>query len=104
MYNDFPWPIKDRDHVSKLTFLKLKDNSVKVKINSSPESYPKQLGAIRLTNFEGFWLFENQDNGVKVTQQMFGDPRGAIPSFVVNATLVNAPFYTLQKLKSRLEN
>ena len=59
---------------------------------------------IRVVNFSGFWLLEKTKSGVRVTQQMYGDPGGSLPVFIVNSMLVNAPFNTFKRLKEQLNN
>lgn len=104
MYNDFPWPIKDRDHVSKLVLLKESDSTVKINITSLFQKVPKDNNTIRIEEFSGFWLIEKIDDGVRVTQQMHGEPKGNVPSVIINATLTKAPFNTLKNLKTVLSN
>ena len=51
MLNDFAWPVKNRDHVSKLTVSNLSSGAVKINIESTQKKYPEQEGIIRVTNF-----------------------------------------------------
>lgn len=102
MYNDFPWPVKNRDHISKLIVSYPSENSTMVSIESSPKYIPNKKGVVRVVDFSGFWLFENQDEGVLVTQQLYGDPAGYLPNFIVNSMLVKGPYNTFLKLKERL--
>lgn len=103
MYNDFPWPVKNRDHVSKLTVSYPDKTSVKVKIESAPEYIKEKENTLRVTNFSGYWLFEEKENDVQVTQLLAGDPGGYLPNFIVNSMLVKAPFTTFLHLKKRVE-
>lgn len=104
MYNDFGWFIRDRDHISKLTVTRLSETTIKISINSLPEYLPEIQNAIRIEEFSGFWLLEKSTDGVRVTQQMYGVPRGYVPPVLVNATLAKAPLYTFKQLKVLLEN
>lgn len=103
MYNDFPWPVKNRDHISKLEVLTLNENTIKIEITSVANRVPKKEGIIRVRKFTGFWLLEKTGETIRVTQQMHGEPGGYLPSFLINSTLIKAPFYTLDKLKKQLE-
>lgn len=103
MYNDFPWPVKNRDHISKLKVITLNENTIKIEITSEANRVPKKEGIIRVRKFSGFWLLEKTENTIKVTQQMHGEPGGYLPSFLINSTLIKAPYYTLEKLKNQLE-
>lgn len=104
MYNDFPWPVKNRDHVSKLTVSYPSKTSTKVTIESSPKYISEKPGVVRVVDFSGFWLLEEVESGVKVTQQLYGDPAGYLSSFIVNSILVKAPYNTFLKLKKLMGN
>lgn len=103
MYNDFPWPVKNRDHISKLTVSFPTLTSTKVLIESSPDYIPEKGGVVRVSEFSGFWLFEETENRIKVTQQLHGDPAGYLPNFIVNSMLVKAPYNTFLNLKEHLD-
>jgi len=104
MYNDLPWPAKNRDHISELKLEMISNSLTKISITSVPEKLTENRGVVRVVNFSGFWLLEKTKLGVKVIQQMHGDPGGSLPTFIVNSMLVNAPFNTFSRLKEQLDN
>jgi len=104
MYNNLPWPAKDRDHVSELEVIAVSDSLTKVAIKSDAKRIPEKKGVIRVVEFSGYWILEKTKLGVNVTQQMHGDPGGSLPTFIVNSMLVNAPFNTFKRLKEQLDN
>ena len=104
MYNDLPWPAKNRDHVSELKVDVISNSLTKISIKSVPEKLTEKRGVIRVINFSGFWLLEKTKFGVKVTQQMHGDPGGSLPTFIINSMLVSAPFNTFKLLREQLDN
>lgn len=104
MYNDFGWLVKDRDHISELTVVPLSKTTIKITINSLPTYLPETANAIRIEEFSGFWLLEKIPAGIRVTQQMYGNPKGHVPALLVNATLAKAPLHTFTQLKKLLEN
>jgi len=104
MYNNLPWPAKDRDHISELEVIAVNDSLTKVTIKSDAKRIPVKKGVIRVVKFSGHWILEKTKEGVKVTQQMYGDPGGYLPVFVINSMLVNAPFYTFKQLKIQLDH
>ena len=104
MYNDLPWPAKNRDHVSELKVDVISNSLTKICIKSVPEKLTEKRGVIRVVNFSGFWLLEKTKLGVKVTQQMHGDPGGSLPTFIINSMLINAPFNTFKLLREQLDN
>ncbi len=99
MYNDMPWPAKNRDHISSLSLHEINDTLVKINIKALPERLPLNDGVIRVVNFSGFWLLEKSEKGTLVTQQMHGDPGGLIPYYIVNTVIVDAPFDSFSRLK-----
>lgn len=99
MFNDMPWPAKNRDHISGLTLYKVNDSLAKIDIKSLPNRLPLNNNIIRVVDFSGFWLLEKSHNGTLVTQQMHGDPGGFIPYFIVNTVIVDAPFNSFSRLK-----
>lgn len=104
MYNDLPWPAKNREHISELKLDVVSNTLTKISIKSSSKKLAEKKGVIRVVNFSGFWLLEKTASGVKVTQQMYGDPGGSLPVFIVNAMLISAPFNTFKLLKEQLDN
>ena len=103
MYNDLPWPAKNRDHISTLKIDEISSSLTKISIISTPKKLLEKSGVIRVVNFSGFWLLEKTKLGIKVTQQMYGDPGGSLPVFIVNSMLVKAPFNTFKRLKEQLD-
>ena len=104
MYNNLPWPAKDRDHVSELEIIKVCDTLTKVTIKSDAKRIPEKKGVVRVVDFSGCWSLEKTHKGIKVTQQMYGNPGGSLPVFIINSMLVNAPFYTFKQLKVQLDH
>lgn len=58
---------------------------------------------LRIQDLIGFWLIESLENKVKVTQQLYIDPEGSLPNFVINSLLVSGPYKTFLTLRNKLE-
>ena len=104
MAHHWGWPIQDRDHVSKATLIKKRDEQI---ITLVPyNNYLKERkDYIRLKNFKGYWhLKKIDDNQTLVVQQIYGNPEGDIPPFMVNLIVSKGPFDTFKALRNRLEN
>lgn len=102
--NNFDWPVKDRDHVSKVVLFKKKKECTitLVAANNIVKENPK---IIRIKRFRGFWNLKKVDEkSTIVTQQLFGDPEANVPSFIVNSMLSKAPYETFKAMKNQLEN
>ena len=62
-------------------------------------------GIIRLTNFKGFWYLKKiSDNQTLVMQQIYGNPGGSIPAFMVNTVVTKGPVESFKELRKRVEN
>ena len=99
---DMPWPVADRDAIvhSQLTQNK-SSKEVLIKLSASQKHMPPQQGLVRIKNMTGKWqLTPVEMNRVKVVYEMSVDPGGKIPKWIVNAMVVDIPFYTLQKLRA----
>ena len=106
MKNDLPWPIKDRDNAIHAKVFFLEKNRIKVSLLPDKfESVTETDDCIRITNFKGYWLIEPQNNNqIKITQQLYGDPNGNLPSWLLNSMLTNVPYQSFTSLKEILEN
>lgn len=103
MQNNLDWPVKDRDHVSKVVLYKKKTEQF---IYLTPENnfLKTKSNLIRIKKFKGFWhLKKITENKTQVSQQMYGNPEGNLPAVLVNTMLTKAPLETFKKLKQQLE-
>lgn len=100
-----PWPVSDRDSVTLSTVHKSEDGLVTIKLEALPDAYPKQPNRIRIPRLDGFWNLQPIDKTkTHVTLQIATDPGGQIPSWLVNVMVVEMPYYSLTRLKARVES
>ena len=98
-YKDLPWPAKDRDVVTLLTINRIDNKTVTLTLNGSPYHLPEKDKTIRVKNFTGHWILKEDENRkTSVTHELFLDPEGQIPSFIINTLLVNAPYKLFRDL------
>ncbi len=102
--NEFPWPVKDRDVVSKLRIQKISKDKIKLYIDAAPEEVPVLKSTLRIRELSGHWLLEEHEGKVKITQQLYVNPEGSLPPFITNSLLVTGPFKTFSTLKGTLED
>lgn len=99
-----PWPVLDRDNITRSVFSQPKSNQVKVTMTSLPDFIPHKKNIVRVPRTKGYWLFTDMGNGqIKVIQQSVADLGGSVPDWVVNSTIVEGPYDTLLALKKMLE-
>lgn len=108
MKTDMPWPIKDRELVSRIQIHRPENpQQPSVQIDITPETeylLPETTGNIRIVRFKGHWLLTQHGDYVEIIQQLYGDPNGNIPPWLVNMLITNAPYNTFYNLKTILEN
>jgi len=104
LYNDMPWPVMNRDHISDVKVTYPNEKSIRISITPNNDMLPKYDGVVRITNFKGYWLLEELDKGVRITNQLFGDPEGGVPSWLVNSKLIKSPFTAFSNLKKLLKS
>ena len=99
-----PWPIRDRDIITLLTVEKISESKYKLVLKSAPKFIPKKDKTIRITELKGHWLIEENGDKTRVTQQLFVNPEGTLPAFVINSLLIKGPFKTFSELRQSLKN
>ncbi|MEO8517245.1 MAG: START domain-containing protein [Flavobacterium sp.] len=103
MQNDLDWPIKDRDHVSRVVMKRTKKECI---ITLTPENnlIKENPDFIRIKRFKGIWVLKKIDEKqTQIVQQLYGDPESYVPSFIINSMLTKAPFETFKAMRSQLE-
>ena len=103
--NNLPWPIKNRDHVSRVKVSYNENGSVIMTIDpETTYTVPEVSNSIRIEKFKGYWSLVPQGDYVEITQQLYGDPEGGIPTWLINSVIANAPYNSFLNLKEILEN
>lgn len=101
---DAPWPVTDRDNVTRMTF-KRSPKELIVELYGIPKEYPVQSGCLRIERMQGYWKATDMGDGtIEITQQALADAGGSIPDWLANSSVIDSPFNTLYNLKTRLEN
>ncbi|MGB0863508.1 MAG: START domain-containing protein [Saprospiraceae bacterium] len=96
-----PWPLSNRDVVSKSTFLTYKNGAVKLSINAVSGVHPKTKH-VRINEGKGYWYFEPvSSQKTKIIYQYKADPVG-IPSSIVGWFLVDGPVDTISEMRKEL--
>lgn len=104
IHNDVEWPVRDRDHVSKVQLQK-RNEIYKVLLTPYNNFVREKKDVVRITKFRGLWTLKKMDSGrTQVTQQLYGDPESNIPPFFINMMIAKAPFHTFKNMKTQLES
>jgi len=100
-----PWPVENRDSVVH-SVLKQDKNTKKVTISigSKSEMVAIRPNMTRIKKMSGYWSFEpSKDGKVKITYELGADPGGELPTWLVNALVVDIPFNTLSNLRKLVQ-
>jgi len=102
--HDLPWPVQDRDNV---LFGEIKQNPATLEVLISISGMPTFLGKderyIRVPQAKAqFVLSPVTKEKTQVTYFANVDSGGDIPAWLSNAVAVDAPYYTLKKMRTRL--
>src|SRR4030095_2264754 len=103
---DVPWPVSDRDMASHF---KIHQDSitkiVTVTNKGEPDYIPPKEDRVRVPHFQSNYKFTPLTNGkVKVEFELYVDPGGTVPDWLINANIVTAPYKTTQALIKQLPN
>lgn len=103
MNHHLGWPIQDRDIVMRVTLLdKYKQKYISIE---PANSFVKEKdNIVRIKYFKGFWNLKKIDKDkTLVVQQIYGNPGGSIPAFMVNMVVTKGPFESFFELRKRVE-
>jgi hypothetical protein len=98
---DFPFPAVDRDVVI-FTSMEYdeKSNTVITHSVATPDEFPLQDGYIRVRHFNSkYEISARVDGMLDVVYEMFTDPGGHIPAWMVNMAIAKGPIKTMQNLE-----
>ncbi len=101
---DAPWPIKDRDMVTKSVSY-YQHNILFIDIIDVGEQYPQTEGYVRMQQVNGQWKLFLAANGL-LTIEYTGraDPAGKIPTWLANRTLISSVRETFENIVQQLDN
>jgi hypothetical protein len=99
-----PWPVSDRDNVTKYTYKKVSDSEMYVYFTNVSGVIAEKSGIVRIKKMEGYWHFkETSSLNVQVSQVAVAEAGGSIPAWLANSAIIDSPFYTLLNLKKHIE-
>lgn len=105
-HNDMPFPVKDRDVLALVKWTQDLD-TLNVEMNSAATvgRMDEVRGRLRLTKAVAKWNFSPQaDGSVLISNEAHIDPGSALPGWVTNMLLVDAPFETMKSFVSEVRN
>jgi hypothetical protein len=97
-----PWPGKDRDVVMEMQITKDKRETL-ITYKTITGIMDPIDGYLRMTNGQGSWKLTSKGTHTSVLFHFYGDLGGNLPQWIVNLTLIQNPFNTLKRLRSKSE-
>lgn len=110
--SNFPFPASDRDLIANVRFDEDPNTKIfTIRLQAAPDYCDQRqtevckkvraMNKIRITRSDGKCSIEPQQEGfVKVTWQHHVEPAGMLPDWLINALLVDIPYYTMQGLRN----
>lgn len=97
-HNDMPFPVKDRDVLAHVVWTQDADTfAVEMRSSATLGRLDEVRGRLRLTQAMASWTFVPQaDGSVLVSNEAHIDPGSALPGWITNILLVDAPFETMK--------
>lgn len=100
--NDLPFPVRDRDSYSKVTWSFNNDTGVIAMDSESlaESAYPSRKGVIRIDTAHAAWRIVPSENGMSIVENyVHVDPNGKVPTWLTNMLLVDGPYKALRKMR-----
>jgi len=95
-----PWPFENRDMVMHVKSLFSKNKIIHLEILNSQDYIPAKENMVRIQEAEGSWHFLLvEENTTKITYQLYSDPGGNIPNWVIDLLIVDGPYKTILNLQ-----
>ena len=101
---DSPWPVSDRDVVFRAgVTVDWPRRIVLSRFHAVRGAIKKKSGVVRITRMHGSFKFELLPSGkVRATYQVFSDPGGWLPVWLVRGASKKIPLHTLRGLRAQL--
>lgn len=103
---DFPFPLSDRDMIIHSKTWKVPGTNItktKSEAITTDELYKEQDGIVRIKVLAYTWTFTPLPNGmIDIDYEIFSEPGGALPNWVVNMAVSKGPVETMLRLKKEM--
>lgn len=100
--NDLPWPVRDRDYVLEInTKNDPEAGTITMDMYAVDHVLPPKDEFIRMTRQETHYIFKAvSSERTEMIWLQHTDPSGHIPSWLVNALIVDIPFNSMKRLEA----
>ncbi len=99
-----PWPVDDRDVISKVLSSKEANGNYLIRSSALPNYAPRKKDLVRIEKALGTWKIEQLDQNVtQVTMEAKANTGGEVPEWLANMFIEESPFKSLTNLKAHFE-
>ena len=100
--NDLPWPVQDRDYVLEInTRNDSQTGEIFMDMFAVSDKISKKSELVRVNLAETHYIFRpTQDGKTEMVWLQHTEPGGAIPSWLVNALIVDVPLKSMKALEA----
>ena len=103
--NKTPWPVTDRDAYIRSVMTADENGAVTSSLTAVPAYKEANEDFIRMPELKGAWVFTPKEEGmVEVVYQVHANPGGSLPTWLVNAIVVETPMETLTNLHDIIQD
>ena len=104
-WTDMPWPIRDRDVVARVYLERdAASGVVRFSADADPEALPEESGRVRLRHASTRWVLTPTGQGIDIELRTHVDPASAVPAWILNSLIVDAPHGTLSRMRDLLQS
>lgn len=105
LVSNVPFPLDDRDMIVHLDYNMRSKTTLEIEISTLPFKVLEKENIVRIKEMKGIWIITQlNETEIQIQYQLHVNPSGSIPSWIANATVVDAPFYTLQNMREQIKN
>ncbi len=103
--SDTPWPVLDRDYVSKIELKRNSKNSVSIVGHGIPDYLPEVKDVVRLPYSFSEWRFTSLEPN-KIYAELFlsVDVGGSVPPWLLNLFATRGPYQTMLNFSIRVHD
>ncbi len=100
-----PWPVLDRDYISKIVLTKSEPNSISIIGTGIPDFIPEEKDIIRLPYSVSEWKFTMlEPNKIYCELYLSVDVGGSVPPWLLNLFVSRGPYLTLLNFSIMVQN
>lgn len=99
-----PWPFENRELFSRVQITRdEKNRQLTARLNDISSTQPTAAGLVRVSKFESLWSVRAAgENQVDFSIEMYAEPGGKLPPFIVNLVLSRIQLWSIKNLRREL--